>query len=122
MMTEKAIVSTSILRIFMSCLFRKTFTAWLLREIEKCRWPARHLIDKPNFGGQLFDKRDQSAELIVFGSVSCEACRVNPVAPQGATKNRSLGLNSSCLLGIANVNVSLFDAAAAALIRSEYEH
>jgi hypothetical protein len=70
-------------------------------------------------------RQSKCAGLVLLGSVSCEACRVNPVAPQGMTKNRSLGLwnvdsYSSCPLGVADIYASLFDKAAAALIRSEF--
>src|ERR1035441_6824454 len=100
-MAEQAIVWSNFFRIFTPCLF-----AGKLKNVEGWR-------------------QSKCAGLVLLGSVSCEACRVNPVAPQGMTKNRSLGLwnvdsYSSCPLGVADIYASLFDKAAAALIRSEF--
>jgi hypothetical protein len=108
-MTEQAIGSANILRIFTSCLFRenifvvfKIFSSCLLREIEKCRWPARQLLDTPDFGGQVLDKRAQSAELIVFGSVNCESLQSKSCcAPRYDKKQELWALELIVPLGIA---------------------
>jgi len=80
-------------------------------------------LDTPDFGGQVLDKRAQSAELIVFGSVNCESLQSKSCcAPRYDKKQELWALELVVPLGIAYIYVSLFDGAAAALIRSKYEH